>query len=514
MPLSVSLLIISVICILNAQAACPSTSGTRWATSQPTTAGSSVYIAPGSNVVLDQSPGVTYGAILINGTLTIADTTLELLAGSIMVGRGGQLIAGSSDCPISNRVTITLCGRQNSSPDLGYDDDSTAFGQKGFIVANGGSIQLYGKVTGPTWTTLSATATAGSNTITLTDSVNWQVGDQIVIASTDFSEVLDYNQYGSPDYNQVRGQKFPDQSEVFTINAISGKAITLSSVLTYTHWGKDDEHAEVGLLTRRIVVRSDTIAAGDSFGGHFMMRKGPITKVVGVEFTQLGQLGTLARYPVHFHNMQSTFGMGVLVDSCSIHDNFQRAVVVHESYGVTISNNVAFNTTGHMYFLEDGGEYGNVFNHNLGIRARSIGASTGNQLIPTDVTPAIFWITNPYNNYTNNAAASGFHGFWYSMPEHPLHLGGKNWAGSNFMWPRRLPLGLFDRNTAHSMFGSGIHIDDMMKSDETTELAHYEPMTGPYNDTSYGNRLEGRYTTVSCTNAELTEFGENPTCIS
>jgi len=168
--------------------------------------------------------------------------------------------------------------------------------------------------------------------------------------------------------------------------------------------------------------------------------------------------------------------------------------VIHESYGVTVSNNVAFNTTGHMYFLEDGGEYANVFNHNLGIRARSIPASSGKQLIPTDITPAIFWITNPYNNYSNNAAVSGFHGFWYSMPEHPLHLGAKNWAGSDFAWPRRLPLGLFDSNVAHTMFGSGIHIDDMMKPDETTEMAHYSPLTGPYNTTSSGTKLDAKFT--------------------
>ena len=35
-----------------------------------------------------------------------------------------------------------------------------------------------------TWTRLAATATAGSSTITLEEQVDWQVGDEIVLATT------------------------------------------------------------------------------------------------------------------------------------------------------------------------------------------------------------------------------------------------------------------------------------------------------------------------------------------
>ncbi len=38
----------------------------------------------------------------------------------------------------------------------------------------------------PTWTELSTTADVGATTITLTTAVNWLIGDEIGIASTEF----------------------------------------------------------------------------------------------------------------------------------------------------------------------------------------------------------------------------------------------------------------------------------------------------------------------------------------
>ena len=48
---------------------------------------------------------------------------------------------------------------------------------------------------------------------------------------------------------------------------------------------------------------------------------------------------------------------------------------------------------------------------NLGVHARV------HDLIPTDATPAIFWITNPQNRHVNNVAVGGNFGFWYSLPD-------------------------------------------------------------------------------------------------
>lgn len=53
-------------------------------------------------------------------------------------------------------------------------------------MTDGSSLQIVGAVRTPAWTKLAETATIGSNTITLQEPVNWEVGDIIVIASTDY----------------------------------------------------------------------------------------------------------------------------------------------------------------------------------------------------------------------------------------------------------------------------------------------------------------------------------------
>ena len=80
---------------------------------------------------------------------------------------------------------------------------------------------------------------------------------------------------------------------------------------------------------------------------------------------------------------------------------------------------VCYDNIGHAYFLEDGAETGNVFEGNLGLATRR--PATGEQVLPSDVAPATFWITNPDNTYRRNVAAgsSGF-GFWFALPASTL----------------------------------------------------------------------------------------------
>ena len=86
-----------------------------------------------------------------------------------------------------------------------------------------------------TWTKLSSTANAGATSIQVLNAAGWRVGDEIVLASTDFD---------------------PRQAERRTIAAISGNTITLDKKLDYMHFGKItfdvDERGEVGMLTRNI----------------------------------------------------------------------------------------------------------------------------------------------------------------------------------------------------------------------------------------------------------------------
>src|SRR4029079_18419202 len=104
------------------------------------------------------------------------------------------------------------------------------------------------------WTRLANTANAGSISIQVLDAAGWRVGDEIVLASTDFD---------------------PRQAERRTIAGIRGKTITLDTKLDFMHFGKItfdvDERGEVGLLTRNIRLQASADAAEAPFyGGHVM----------------------------------------------------------------------------------------------------------------------------------------------------------------------------------------------------------------------------------------------------
>src|SRR4029078_12177215 len=120
------------------------------------------------------------------------------------------------------------------------------------IVLMGGTLNLHGDRTN-TWTRLSQTATAGSTSIQVLNAAGWKVGDEIVLASTDFN---------------------PRQAERRTIAAINGNTITIDKKLDYMHFGKItfdvDERGEVGLLTRNIKLQASADAEQSFFGGHVM----------------------------------------------------------------------------------------------------------------------------------------------------------------------------------------------------------------------------------------------------
>ena len=155
-------------------------------------------------------------------------------------------------------------------------------GDRGIMIS-GGTLNLHGDRTN-TWTKLASTAKAGSTSIEVLNAAGWRVGDEIVLASTDFD---------------------PRQAERRTISAISGNTITLDKKLDYMHFGKItfdvDERGEVGLLTRNIKIQASADAEQSFFGGHIMAMAASKMFVEGVELNRMGQNLTLARYPIHWH---------------------------------------------------------------------------------------------------------------------------------------------------------------------------------------------------------------------
>lgn len=187
----------------------------------------------------------------------------------------------------------------------------------------------------------------------------------------------------------------------------------------------------------------------DIYGGHTLFRLGSTVRLMGVEFSMMGQpgnFGRIGRYPVHFHLMKEATNS--FISSCSISDSFNRWITVHGTFGLGLTNNVGYRSFGHGFYIEDGVEQKNVFESNCGILARAPipgefnfltdtnyinfptpGASPGPIQAqpfwnPHDVypltfldreNPSVFWISNKQNHFRGNVAAGAAmagRGFW------------------------------------------------------------------------------------------------------
>ena len=478
-------LLVSVSAVVEAAQAKPTRWSDRatWPGKKVPAAGDKVVIEAGKEVILDVSPPALNG-LTINGKLTFADNAdLELTTEWIMLH--GELAIGTEAKPHTRKATITLT-------DSVKEEEMMGMGDRGIMIS-AGTLNLHGDRT-HTWTKLAKTADAGSSAIEVLNASGWRVGDEIVLASTDFD---------------------PRQAERRTISAISGNAITLDRPLTYMHFGKItfdvDQRGEVGLLTRNIKIQASADAEQSYFGGHIMAMVTSKMFIEGVELNRMGQNLELARYPLHWHLAGDVKGQ--YVRNAAIHDTYNRCVTVHGTHNLRVENNVTYNTVGHCFFLEDGIEHGNEFIRNLAIQTkchptkacvptnlaaagespnfdnrqavRENGQASKEVLLPSDNTVASFWITNPDNTYRDNVAAgSDSNGFWMSLPEHP-NGAFEGSDQSKATWPRRTPFREFKGNVAHSNY-DGFMFDRNIAANNTFSVtgSSHQPKENPADPTS------------------------------
>src|SRR5580658_3117607 len=267
-----------------------------WPDQKVPRAGDEVTIESGKDVVLDVSSPPLHG-LTVKGKLSFSDRAdVELTTEWVMLF--GELEIGTEAQPHTRQATITLT-------DDVHNEEMAGMGDRGIMVL-GGTLNLHGDRTN-SWSKLSKTAEAGGSSIQVLDAKGWRVGDQIVLASTDFDA---------------------HQAERRTISGINGNTITLDRKLDYMHFGRItygvDERGEVGMLTRNILIQASPDADKTLFGGHVMAMVTSKMYVSGVEFNRMGQNMHLARYPIHWHLVGD--GKGQYIQNSSIHDTYSRCV--------------------------------------------------------------------------------------------------------------------------------------------------------------------------------------------
>jgi cell migration-inducing and hyaluronan-binding protein len=238
--------------------------------------GEAVIIPKGETILLDVG-SVDLTSLTIEGALVFSDN-LDIALKSDWIMVHGLLQSGSVDHPHRHKVVITLIDR-NPGEKVG---PRGRMGDKVLGVMDG-TLELHGSPR-VSWTKLGASAPAGADILTLAEKVDWQVGDKIVVASSDFAF---------------------EQAEELAITGVQGRQVEVFPPLEYSHYGELqtfgghtlNERAEVGLLSHNIVIKGADSKTG--FGGHLMVMGDSTVHISNAAFTHMGQAGLLARYPVH-----------------------------------------------------------------------------------------------------------------------------------------------------------------------------------------------------------------------
>ncbi|CAF3637436.1 unnamed protein product [Rotaria sp. Silwood1] len=310
-----------------------------------------IYIPRGVWLVVDY-PLPIIGSLRIDGVLEFEqDINNTLYVDSILIN-GGQLIIGWPNNPLRSNVDIIITG--SSSVNVLLPNDGGSIGPR--VIGVLGGLDLHGIPRNVSWTRLATTASAGQNTITLSEPVDWVVGDEIILTTTDTKI---------------------DHVERHNITAISGGGtiLTLVNNLAYTHIvihnvfpNGEIYHVAgaVGLLTRNIRVMSRS-SASEKIGFRILVTDyatnvwNPVgseyiytyykgyARLSNAQFIGFGQFIDAPkedkREALHLYNLGDwNVSRPTYVDSCSFDSGYYSAVGLWETHGVPITNNVVYNT--------------------------------------------------------------------------------------------------------------------------------------------------------------------------
>ncbi|XP_053415184.1 fibrocystin-L isoform X2 [Nycticebus coucang] len=320
---------------------------------------------PGANVVIPEGTWIVADTemppmerLIIWGVLELEDnyhvgaaatsSRKVVLNATYISLQGGRLIGGWEDDPFKGELNIVLRGN-HSTPEWALPEGPN---QGAKVLGVFGELDLHGIPHSIYKTKLSETAEAGSKVLSLTDAVDWQEREEIVITTTSY------------DFHQ---------SETRSIVKIlhDRKVLILNESLSYTHRAESYHvletgqsytlAADVGLLSRNIKIVGEDYPGWfkDSFGARILVgsfTENMITfkgnaRISNVEFYHSGQEGfrdsTDPRYAVTFLNLGQIQEHGAsYIRGCAFHHSFSPAIGVFGTDGLYIDDNIIHFTVG------------------------------------------------------------------------------------------------------------------------------------------------------------------------
>ena len=231
-----------------------------------------VWVPAWRTLILDHTPP-RLSAITVEGTLIINGPHVELHATSIHV-KGGTLLVCEHRCagsvctcaaPLSphKRVEIVLYGEQTWQyevstyyPNAQYPRARRQIPAEEKSLQNNGELNLWGYSRSHSWAEVAETADVGATSIVVGASVDWDQGDQIAIATTDYDST----------HTETRAVKNATRVSNGVRLDLDGPPLKYRHVAVVESYGNKlkmkniSMRAEVALLTRNVVVRSGDAA--------------------------------------------------------------------------------------------------------------------------------------------------------------------------------------------------------------------------------------------------------------
>ena len=193
------------------------------------------------------------------------------------------------------------------------------------------------------WTFGNAPAPSNTTRLVTLEPVDFQVGEMLVVSSTSLPSKVDESERcvvaSRPSAHVIECvERFKFTHECF--NYSSSKYGFSDTKICY----------EVGLLSRNIVIQGDDNSASQQFGMHSIAAMGATMRVENAEWRNCGQSLVVGRYCMHFHLLSDESLSYARANS--FHDGFQRAVTIHASNNLRITDNVAYHIMAHPFFIE------------------------------------------------------------------------------------------------------------------------------------------------------------------
>ncbi|CAM2722167.1 unnamed protein product [Rotaria socialis] len=328
-----------------------------------------IYIPRGVWLVADY-PLPSILSLRIDGVLEFEQGMNNILYVNSIFINGGQLIVGWPNNPLNSSVDIIITGESEANVFL--PNNVGSMGSK--VIGVFGGLDLHGMNHNVTWTRLAVTANAGQNTIIVSEPVDWKVGDEIIITTTDSN--LDHTERHRISYVSSGG------TTILTVNQLTYTHLAIHRV--FPNGQVFNVSGAVGLLTRNVRV-IDKNPPSSLYGYRILVTDyatdiwNPVAnesiytyykgyaRLSNTQFIGYGQFFNAPdddkREGVHLYNLGDwNASRPTYIDSCSFDRGSYSAIGIWNTSGIPFTNNVIYYTYESAIVVTG---TNNIINHNL-----------------------------------------------------------------------------------------------------------------------------------------------------